>query len=587
MRKEENEVYVFKDLKDMLKSQPSKEVIDNKYVNECVREENENFKNILVNLNRETKAKGIALFLYNEEDNKFKLRFKIGNISVIEEKYIIKLCEESKEKLIINSYIHRIIDIKETQWFKKYIENNNIDINQNCGIVRIYSIKDTNRLTGVLSIFYDKNINLQNINSNVIDYECEKLALLIKNKILTNKLREELIKRTLSESKLKSFLEIATDLWAIMDYKQQFKCVSPSVIDVTGWSNEKISTMDVFDMVHPDDRERAKKYIKFIKNAKGENSIAKVLCANGEYKIFQWNWSCIEEGKYVFLAAKDITEQKKLQQQKKELEEAIMIENFKNKFLANISHEFKTPLNVILATVQLIDKNSNDLKNDEIDIIKYIDGIKRNSYRLLRLINNLIDITKIDSGHYNLQLQNYNVVEIIEDIVMAVREYIKENTRDIIFDTSEEEIITALDENKIETIILNLLSNAIKYTNDDGIIEVSIKYSKDRKNILISIKDNGIGIDSKEINNIFQRFKYSNNILNRRCEGTGIGLSLVKSLVEMHGGKIIAKNNPIKGTEFIFSIPVKLIQGDTTNNNKILESSIEKCNIEFSDIYFL
>ncbi|NFF52441.1 PAS domain-containing sensor histidine kinase, partial [Clostridium botulinum] len=77
------------------------------------------------------------------------------------------------------------------------------------------------------------------------------------------------------------------------------------------------------------------------------------------------------------------------------------------------------------------------------------------------------------------------------------------------------------------------------------------------------------------------------NILNRRCEGTGVGLSLVKSLVEMHGGKIIAKNNQLKGAEFIFSIPVKLTRGDTTNNNKILESSIKKCNIEFSDIYFL
>ncbi|NFS29924.1 PAS domain S-box protein [Clostridium botulinum] len=587
MGKEENQVYVFKNLKDMLKSQPAKEIVNNKYINECVREESENFKNTLINLNRETDAEGITLFLYDEKENMLKLKFKLGNASVIEDNYTIKLCEESKANLITNKYVHRTIDIKETYWFKKYIENNNININKNYGYIRMYSIKDTNRLIGVLSIFYDKNIDLDKINNNVIDYECEKLELLIKNKILTNKLREELIKRTLSESKLKSFLEIATDLWAIMDYKQHFKCVSPSVIDVTGWSNEKISIMNVFDMVHPDDRERARKYIKFIKDAKGENSIAKVLCANGECKIFQWNWSCIEEGKYVFLAAKDITEQRKLQQQKKELEEAIMIENFKNKFLANISHEFKTPLNVILSTLQLIDKNSNDLKTHEIDLIKYIDGIKRNSYRLLRLINNLIDITKIDSGHYNLQLQNYNAVEIIEDIVMAVREYIKENTRDIIFDTSEEEIITALDENKIETIILNLLSNAIKYTNDDGIIEVSIKYSKDRKNILISIKDNGIGIDSNDINNIFKRFKYSNNILNRRCEGTGVGLSLVKSLVEMHGGKIIAKNNQLKGAEFIFSIPVKLTRGDTTNNNKILESSIKKCNIEFSDIYFL
>ncbi|MDR5588916.1 PAS domain-containing sensor histidine kinase [Clostridium aquiflavi] len=585
MSKEENEVYIFKDLKDLLKLKPSKELINNKYINECIKEETENFKNILINLNSETQSDGIALFLYDEEYNMLRLKFKLGNVSVIGEDYTTQLNEQSKEKLLTSKYDHRAIDIKETYWFKKHIENNNIDTNKNYGYIRMYSIKDTNKLIGILSIFYTENTNLDNMNDSVIDYECEKLELLIKNKILTNKLREELVKRTLNESKLKSFLEIATDLWAIMDYKQRFKCVSPSVIDVTGWSNEKISTMNVFDMVHPDDRERARKYIKFIKDAKGENSIAKVLCENGEYKIFQWNWSCIEEERYVFLAAKDITEQKKLEQEKKELEEAVMIENFKNKFLANISHEFKTPLNVILATVQLIDKNNN-FKNAEIDLIKYIDGIKKNSYRLLRLINNLIDITKIDSGHCNFQLQNCNAVEIIEDIVMSVREYIKENTRNIIFDTSEEEIITALDKNKIETVMLNLLSNAIKYTNDDGIIEIRIKYSKDRKNILISIKDNGIGIASKDINNIFQRFKYSDNILNRRCEGTGIGLSLVKSLVEMHGGKIIAKNNPLKGTEFIFSIPVRLTD-DNVNNKKNLDSTIEKCNIEFSDIYFI
>ncbi len=212
MGKEENQVYVFKNLKDMLKSQPAKEIVNNKYTNECVREESENFKNTLINLNRETNAEGITLFLYNEKENMLKLKFKLGNTSVIEDNYTIKLCEESKANLITNKYVHRTIDIKETYWFKKYIENNNININKNYGYIRIYSIKDTNRLIGVLSIFYDKNIDLDNINNNVIDYECEKLELLIKNKILTNKLREELVKRTLSESKLKSFLEIATDL---------------------------------------------------------------------------------------------------------------------------------------------------------------------------------------------------------------------------------------------------------------------------------------------------------------------------------------------------------------------------------------
>ncbi len=132
--------------------------------------------------------------------------------------------------------------------------------------------------------------------------------------------------------------------------------------------------------------------------------------------------------------------------------------------------------------------------------------------------------------------------------------------------------------------MLNLLSNAIKYTDDNGEIHVSL--NKVNEDIVVSVKDNGVGIPKDKLNIIFDRFGQVNDILSRRCEGSGIGLSIVKSIVEMHGGKIEVFSEIGKGTEFIFNIPIKILKEE----NVILKCEnrdyhVEKCNIEFSDIY--
>ena len=131
------------------------------------------------------------------------------------------------------------------------------------------------------------------------------------------------------------------------------------------------------------------------------------------------------------------------------------------------------------------------------NLIKYLDTIKQNSYRLLRLVNNLIDISRIDIGYYNLIPSNNNIISVIEDITLSVVDYVEDKNINLIFDTDIEEVVTSCDPDKIERVILNLLSNAIKYTSEHGTIEVNI--SHDVENVNVSVKDNGVGIPSDKL----------------------------------------------------------------------------------------
>ncbi|OSA90992.1 UNVERIFIED_ORG: PAS domain-containing sensor histidine kinase [Clostridium botulinum] len=403
-------------------------------------------------------------------------------------------------------------------------------------------------------------------------------------------LKKEMTKRLKVQKRLESFLEISTDLWGILQSNYRFKDVSDNCIKTFGWTSEEFKNLNAVNLTHPDDRERILKKMDFLFNKDKKTFLLnRFLCKNGKYKLIEWTWCCLEEGKTVLLTGRDITEKKQLEEEKRRLEEAIAIESLKTEFFSTVSHEFKTPLNIILTTVQLLaDKFKNDVLTEEVKInLKYINGIKQNSYRLLKLVNNLIDITQIDGGIYKLSLENCNIVSVIENIVISVSKYINEKNRNIIFDTTKEEIILAIDCDKIERIILNLLSNAVKYTNRGGNIYVNLSTDINNNRVIVKIKDDGIGIPEKDMDSIFRRFKQSGDVFTRRCEGTGIGLSIVRSLIEMHGGKIKVNNEIKKGAEFIFFLPINKVKDKEIYSlyNKKLDSRFEKYNIEFSDIY--
>ena len=268
--------------------------------------------------------------------------------------------------------------------------------------------------------------------------------------------------------------------------------------------------------------------------------------------------------------------------------EALVNDKIKTEFIANFSHEIRTLLNVMLSGLQLLDMykaNGRITFSNEEDSNK-LTYIRRNGFRLLKLINNLIDMTKIDSGFYTIEFEIKNIVDVIEDITMSIVEYAENKGITIIFDTTEEEIYMPLDSEKLDRIILNLLSNAIKFTPKGGYIYVNIDSKDDT--VFISVKDTGIGISEKDQKNIFDRFTQASNSSNNKTSGSGIGLSLVKSLVELFDGKITLKSELNNGSEFLIELPIKEFDKATSDvkehMSRNLSNNSEKFMIEFSDV---
>jgi PAS domain S-box-containing protein len=311
---------------------------------------------------------------------------------------------------------------------------------------------------------------------------------------------------------------------------------------------------------------------------------APILLAQGKVFGRVWYFRDITE--------KEITDEalrETAKENEKLLREALKYDEKKNEFFTNISHEFRTPINVLLSTLQLMNLHNANTKESEIGEKnqKHITIMKQNCYRLLRLTNNLIDMTRLDMGFFEINLKNCNIVQVVEDITLSVAEYVENKGCQLVFDTDIEEKIMAVDADKIERIVLNLLSNAVKFTKCCGIIRVSVLDKGD--NIEISVMDTGIGIPQDKLRMIFERFGQVNSSLSRSNEGSGIGLSLVKNLVELHAGNVRVNSEIDKGTEFVVELPCRLVCEDSAAMPADLntQSHVERISIEFSDIYSL
>ncbi|MPN29012.1 Adaptive-response sensory-kinase SasA [bioreactor metagenome] len=183
--------------------------------------------------------------------------------------------------------------------------------------------------------------------------------------------------------------------------------------------------------------------------------------------------------------------------------------------------------------------------------------------------------------------ERHNIVSVVEDITLSVVPYAEYKNLNIIFDTDIEEKYVYCDPDKIERIILNLISNALKFTQPNGTIYVTIKESSSEK-ILIKVKDTGIGIPKEMLSKVFERYKQLGST-NHQSQGSGIGLSLVKSIVTTHNGSIWVESEVGKGSEFFIELPcddsINYTSPERTNSNSLTQDYVEKLKVEFSDIY--
>ncbi len=357
-------------------------------------------------------------------------------------------------------------------------------------------------------------------------------------------------------------------------------------------SSEEIKRKSLFTFYNLEDEIKTKaKYLDIINNKKSNVSFEeKIVNRDGEnINIHNVSTYCSYGKTPVILTImRDITPEKQVQELKKEVKENIKLLNetqeqnkFITEFFSNISHELKTPLNVIFSSLQLLNVYDDEefIKNRK----KYLDVMKQNCYRLIKLVNNLLDIIKYDSGFIIPNKQNGDIVSIIEAIAMSIVPYAESKGIELIFDTDIEEKILAFDVDKMERIILNLLSNALKFTDSGGCIYINVSDKGDK--VEISVRDTGIGIPADKKEFIFERFTQVDKTLKRNHEGTGIGLSLVKSFVEIHDGEIKLESELGEGSEFIIMLPSKEIE-DTRIETEIKDDIIERVNMELSDVYF-
>ncbi|KMT21951.1 MASE3 domain-containing sensor histidine kinase [Clostridium cylindrosporum] len=438
--------------------------------------------------------------------------------------------------------------------------------------------------------------------NNVLKSKNENLKSLIKKLELEYKQRRDLeYERERKKQILDGILESVLDGILVIN-------IDNKIVHV---NNQYIKMLDIpFKITSETTNYELIEYIKSQINNPDEfvNHIRKEWRTQDEYiqHIYFKNGKILETSSLPFtennivngkvIIVRDITEKRKIEDLQSQiqvkqalLEKAREFDELKTNFFCTVSHELKTPINIILGVIQLLSATTkNDLEYlKELSSSKYINMMKQNCYRLIKLSNNLIDITKIDAGYTEMKIKNQDIVSVIEDITLSVAEYVKIKDISLVFDTDIEERVFAFDSEQLERVMLNLLSNAIKFTDSKGMIEVNIKNNEE--SVIISVRDSGIGIPEDKIDIVFDRFRQVDTILRRRKEGSGIGLSLVKSIIEKHGGSISLKSKIGRGSEFIIELPINVVEDndilDEVSASK--EMNVDRINIEFSDIYEL
>ena len=227
----------------------------------------------------------------------------------------------------------------------------------------------------------------------------------------------------------------------------------------------------------------------------------------------------------------------------------------KSQFLANMSHELRTPLNAILGYAELILDNVYGDTPDKMREV--LDRIQRNGKHLLGLINDVLDLSKIEAGQLNLSLADYSLKEVVQSVYSAVEALAKEKHITLKVEVPPHLPAARGDERKLTQVLLNLVGNAIKFT-DTG--EVAIKAFAANGSFTVAVRDTGPGIAEAEQAKIFEEFQQADSSITKKKGGTGLGLAIAKRIVELHGGRIWVELSPGHGSTFSFTLPTKVEQ---------------------------
>ncbi|MBV9099425.1 MAG: response regulator [Candidatus Dormibacteraeota bacterium] len=248
------------------------------------------------------------------------------------------------------------------------------------------------------------------------------------------------------------------------------------------------------------------------------------------------------------------------------------ISRLKSEFLANMSHELRTPLNAILGFSEILKDNLVDLTAEQRQ--ECLENIHTSGKHLLELVNDVLDLSKIEAGRMELSYDRFGVLSAVKEVHNVIRSLSERRDIDLSIKVVPEDLSVRADKSKFKQVLYNLLSNAIKFTAQGG--KVWVSGHAERDDLVVTVGDTGVGIPAEHHARIFDEFYQLDTATTRQVEGTGLGLSLTRRLVELHGGGIGLKSEPGKGSEFTFNLPLAGLEatnGDRHNRILLVEDN--------------
>ncbi len=416
-----------------------------------------------------------------------------------------------------------------------------------CGAFAVYDSES--------GIFRDKEIALLKEAATDISFALENLDGKVRQHEAETALKaSEQIFRQLTENINEVFWMVSPDLETII-------YISPAYERVWGRTCKSLyeDPKSFIDGIHPDDRKKAVGIIT--KGARRANFTLeyRIIQPDGSIRWIHARGFQVKDSRghayRIAGIAEDITEFKEAMDAKVMKEAAEAANEAKSDFLASMSHEFRTPLNAVIGFAELMSLGmGGPLTNQQKE---YVADIFTSGQHLLSLVNDILDLSKVEAGKMELEIKEFNIERLIETSIALFKEKAFKQSLEMTFEIAQGLDTMIGDERKIKQVLFNLLGNAVKFTREGGEIHVGATLTDDKEFLKYSVSDNGMGISHEDQNKLFKPFQQVDTRLTRKYKGTGLGLSLCKRIVELHGGRIWVESEAGKGSNFIFVIPMR------------------------------
>ena len=351
-----------------------------------------------------------------------------------------------------------------------------------------------------------------------------------------------------------TFFTASLDLLVIRDAQFKIVKVNQAWERVLGYRADELEGQPMLSFIHPDDVAASRSQMQRIKTERDVRGIVnRYRCRDGSYRYLEWR--ARQEGELVYGIARDVTERLAIEAEMAQAKAAVeAASKAKSEFLASMSHELRTPLNAILGFSEVIrDHVLGDEPSAWTKYREYAGSIYSSGTHLLSLISEVLDLSKIESGGFELHIERFDMKMVILDSLLLVEPQAERGkVRILPLDVAGDVTVDA-DMRAIKQVIVNVLANAVKFTPGGG--EIKVRCHEEEGAVHVTIKDSGIGIAEGHLESVFEPFHQGDAKLARQYGGTGLGLSVCRRLVEMHGGRIWLDSTPNIGTTVFFHLP--------------------------------